>query len=321
MDDILIYTDGNENDHWETVRSVLKKLNKASLYLDIDKCKFLCQKVKYLGFIIEAGKNIIVDPEKVKAILEWKPPSTVKGIRSFLGFANFYRCFIDNFSEIAAPLIDLTKKNYTWKWGDKESEAFEKLKKIFASEPVLAQWNPDRETILEADCSGYAMGGCLSQTDDQGRLRPVAYFSKRLNGAEVNYPIHDKELLAIIACMKEWKAELQSVSKPFTILTDHKNLDYFSTKRLLSERQARYNEILQQFRFNIKWRAGRACERPDALSRRDQDKPKGADDDRTTGRVMQLFTPVSINIVKAASAEISINEHNESKKDFDELNG
>ena len=165
------------------------------------------------------------------------------------------------------------------------------------------------------------MGGCLSQTDDQGRLRPVAYFSKRLNGAEVNYPIHDKELLAIIACMKEWKAELQSVSKPFTILTDHKNLDYFSTKRLLSERQARYNEILQQFRFNIKWRAGRACERPDALSRRDQDKPKGADDDRTTGRVMQLFTPVSINIVKAASAEISINEHNESKKYFDELNG
>lgn len=321
MDDILIYTDGNENDHWETVRSVLKKLNKAGLYLDIDKCEFLCQKVKYLGFIIEAGKSITVDPEKVKAILEWKPPSTVKGIRSFLGFANFYRCFIDNFSEIAAPLIDLTKKNNTWKWGDKESEAFEKLKKIFASEPVLAQWNPDRETILEADCSGYAMGGCLSQMDDQGRLRPVAYFSKRLNGAEVNYPIHDKELLAIIACMKEWKAELQSVSKPFTILTDHKNLDYFSTKRLLSERQARYNEILQQFRFNLKWRAGRACERPDALSRRDQDKPMGADDDRTTGRVMQLFTPVSINIVKAASAEIPNNEHNESKKDFDELNG
>ena len=243
MDDVLAYTDGSEESHWRTVRSILSKLDKAGLYLDIDKCNFLCQEVKYLGFIIRAGKSITVDPSKVKAIKEWEPPTSVRGVRSFLGFANFYRCFIDKYSEIVSPLTELTKKNVTWSWGDQENLAFEKLKEIFATKPVLAQWDPDRETVLEADCSGYAMGGCLSQFDDQMRLRPVAYFSKKLNSAESNYPIYDKEMLAIVSCLREWQAELNSVARPFKIMTDHKNLSYFTTKRLLNERQTRYNDI------------------------------------------------------------------------------
>lgn len=243
MDDVLIYTTGNEDDHWRTVRSILGKLDKARLYLDIDKCEFLRKEVKYLGFIIRAGESVTVDTTKVKAILEWQPPTSVKGFRSFLGFANFYRCFVDRFSEIAAPLTNLTKKNSSWQWGEVENQAFERLKKIFASEPVLAQWDPDRETILEADCSGYALGGCLSQKVG-GTVRPVAYYSRRLNGAVVNYPIHDKEMLAIVSCLKEWQAELQSVGSPFTIYTDHKNLNYFTTKRLPNERQVRYNDLL-----------------------------------------------------------------------------
>lgn len=203
IDHILAYTDGSEDGHWKTVRSNLTKLGKAGLYLDIDKCDFLCHKVKYLGFIVEAGKSITVDPVKIKAILYWKAPTTVKGVRSFLGFANFYRCFINKFSDIAAPLTQLTKKNQAWHWGREEDTAFEKLKKVFASEPVLAQWDPDRDTILEADSSGYAMGGCLSQLDKQGIMRPVAYFSRRLNSAESNYPIHDKEMHSIVACLQE----------------------------------------------------------------------------------------------------------------------
>ncbi|KAI1003073.1 hypothetical protein K3495_g5133 [Podosphaera aphanis] len=114
MDDILAYTAGTEEGHWKTVRSILGKLEKAGLYLDIDKCDFLCQKVKYFGFIVEAGKSISVDPDKVKAILEWKAPTTVKRVWSFLGFAKFYRCFVDKFSDAAAPPIQLTKKNTPW---------------------------------------------------------------------------------------------------------------------------------------------------------------------------------------------------------------
>ena len=139
MDDILAYTDGSEESHWKTVRSILTKLDKAGLYLDIDKCEFLCKQVKYLGFIIRAGKSVTVDPSKVKSILEWQAPVSVKGVRSFLGFANFYRCFVKNFSEIAAPLTELTKNKTTWRWERDENKAFETLKKIFASEPVLAE--------------------------------------------------------------------------------------------------------------------------------------------------------------------------------------
>ncbi|KAI0992990.1 hypothetical protein K3495_g15194, partial [Podosphaera aphanis] len=303
VDDILAYTDDTEEGHWKTVRSILDKLGKAGLYLDIDKCEFLCRQVKYLGFIVKAGKGIAVDPAKVKAILEWQPPTTVKGVRSFLGFANFYRCFIEGFSDIAAPLTELTKKHAVWRWGQKENEAFEQLKRNFASEPVLAQWDPERETILEADSSGYAVGGCLSQVDKQGQIRPVAYFSKRLSSAEVNYPIHDKEMHAIIACLLEWKSELMSVAKPFKILSDHKNLKYFTTKRLLNERQVRYNDVLQQFNYTLEWRPGNISDRPDALSRRDQDKPIGLSDERTEGRILQLLTPVS-----ASPASITVKE-------------
>lgn len=295
MDDVLAYTSGDENDHWKTVRSILKKLDRAGLFLDIDKCEFLQRSVKYLGFIINAGESITVDPTKVKAIVEWQAPTTVKGVRSFLGFANFYRCFVDGFSDLVGPLIALTKKNSEWKWGADENNAFERLKRIFASKPVLAQWDPDRETIVETDCSGFALGGCLSQIDKNGNVRPVAYHSRRLSSAEVNYPIHDKEMLAIISCLQEWQAELQSVSKPFTIFTDHKNLSYFTTKRLLNERQVRYNDLIQRFNFVLKWRPGNACERPDALSRREQDMIKGLNDERTVGRVMRLLPPVAVS--------------------------
>lgn len=110
MDDVLIYTDGNEEGHWKVVQSVLGKLEKAGLFLDINKCNFLCQEVKYLGYIVRAGESLTVDPLKVKTIVEWQAPTSVKGVRSFLGFANFYRCFVKDFSDIAAPLTELTKK-------------------------------------------------------------------------------------------------------------------------------------------------------------------------------------------------------------------
>lgn len=295
VDDTLAYTDGSREGHWSTVRSILKKLRKGGLFLDIDKCEFLCREVKYLGFIVKAGQGVTVDPVKVKAILEWQAPTTVKDVRSFLGFSNFYRCFVEKFSEIALPLTNLTKKHAVWKWGEAENEAFNKLKEIFASEPVLAQWDPERETVVEADSSGYAIGGCLSQVDKLGQLRPVAYLSKRLNSAEVNYPIHDKEMHSIVACLEEWKPELISVVKPFKILTDHKNLKYFMTKQLLNERQVRYNDVLQQFRFNLEWRPGSICDRPDALSRRHQDKPRGLNDERTAGRIMKLLPSIPVN--------------------------
>ena len=290
IDDILIYSNGSLADHRKKVKQVLARLRDAGLQIDIDKCEFEATSVKYLGFIVEAGKGIRVDPEKVQAIQQWQRPRSVKGVRSFLGFANYYRQFIPKFSNIASPLTALTKKDAAFAWSKECQTAFEELKLRLITAPVLAQWDPDRETVVETDSSGYVTGGALSQRGDDGIMRPVAFFSKKNAPAECNYPIHDKELLAIIRCLEHWDAELRSVAS-FTVLTDHLNLQYFTKKQPLSERQARWAETLSRYNFTIKHRPGKEAMVPDALSRREQDMPQNVEDERLRGRRVQLLEP------------------------------
>ncbi|PHH58762.1 hypothetical protein CDD81_4662 [Ophiocordyceps australis] len=311
MDDVLIYSSGSRADHIEKVRRVLLRLQEHGLHLDPDKCEFAVKKVKYLGFILLAGEGIQADPEKVEAIKQWEAPTSITGIRSFLGFANFYRTFIHNFSAIAEPLTALTGKGATFSWGTKEQDAFERLKESFCTAPILAEWDFDQPAILEADCSGWALGGQLSQ-EIGGRKRPVAFFSQKLSAAERNYPIHDKEMLAIIRCMEEWQAELRSCPS-IQILTDHKNLEYFAKRQHLSERQARWNEFLSRFsNYEIIYRPGKEAAVPDALSRKDQDKPTQEDRD---ARFVQMIPPGKLRLAtttleeatnKAASQEIQL---------------
>ena len=289
LDDILIYTTGGLLDHCSKVEAVFKRLEKAELKLDPKKCEFAVKQTKYLGFILSLGEGIKVDPEKVEAIKSWSPPNSVKGVRSFLGFANFYREFIPNFSKIVQPLLNLTKKDHAFLWHDEHQSSFELLKKIFTTAPVLALYDPDRKTVVEADCSGYVMGACLSQFDHQNVLRPVAYFSKKLSPTQSNYEIHDKELLAVISALEIWRGELAGLKDSFEIISDHKNLQYFLTNRKLSERQVRWSYILSNFNFELKLRAGKSSARPDALSRREQDMPKDGDDERLKSREMQLI--------------------------------
>ncbi|KAM4055916.1 integrase core domain-containing protein [Hirsutella rhossiliensis] len=223
LDDVLIYSSGSKADHEAKVRRVLQALADAGLHLDPAKCEFSVQEVKYLGFIVNAGKGIACDPEKQRAIREWEAPTTVKGVRSFLGFANYYRIFIPDYAKITQSLDALLKKGTAFHWGRAENEAFQELKRRFCESPVLKQWDPSLPTFLETDCSGYALGGVLSQEGPDGRRHACAFFSKRLSPAEYNYPIHDKEMLAIMRCLDNWNAELRSCG-PFTILTDHRNL-------------------------------------------------------------------------------------------------
>jgi hypothetical protein len=289
VDDLLIFSSGSRQDHRNKVKAVLQKLLDAGLHVDIDKCAFETQEVKYLGFIVEAGKGIRMDPEKIRAIMDWKYPTSVKGIRSFLGFANFYRDFIAGFSHIAAPLTALTGKKAPIPFclPEEAKAAFDLLKMKMAEEPVLAQYNPQLETVLEPDSSGFATGGALFQRHPEG-LKPVAFYSKKLNSAEINYPIHDKELLAIIRCLEEWNPELRGLEQPLTILTDHKNLEYFQKKQRLTERQVRWADILSQHRYNLKYRPGKEAIVPDALSRRDQDTPNRLDP-RLSSRELQVL--------------------------------
>ena len=136
------------------------------------------------------------------------------------------------------PLTSLIKKGIPFVWSPRYEEAFQRLKALLIAAPVLAQWDPERKTVVETDSSGYAVGGALSQYGDDGLLHPIAFFSKKNLPAEYNYPIHDKELLAVVRCLEQWDTELRSIPS-FEVLTDHKNLEYFQKKRQLTERQVR----------------------------------------------------------------------------------
>ena len=292
IDDVLVFSTGSREDHRDKVEKVLQRLGEAGLQLDLNKCEFEAQRVKYLGYIIDVGKGLSMDPEKVEAIRSWARPQTVKGVRSFLGFANYYRVFIEDFGKFVAPLTALTKKGAKFRWTNACEEGFQSLKEAFMRGPILAIYDPEKETRLEPDASGWATGGALTQWDTEiKRWRPVAYMSTKHTPAECNYNIHDKELLAIIKCVTMWSAELKGLTKPFTILTDHMNLKPFMTKKRLTERQVRWSGILSEFNFQLDYRPGAKARIPDALSRREQDVPAGLDDDRVAEREKTLLSP------------------------------
>ena len=235
LDDILIYSE-NPKEHTDHVRLVLTALSGAGLNLKPEKCEFRRSTVKYLGMII-SDSGCGVDPAKVATIQEWATPRNVKDIQSFLGFANFLRRFVQGYSGIAAPITRLTRKDTPFKWGREQQDAFDELKQAFTTAPVLRHFDPDLPTTIETDASDYVSAGIMSQPDREGRLHPVAYFSKKHSLAECNYEIHDKELLAIIRCFEEWRPELEGSPCPVRVLTDHRNLEYFITKKLLNRRK------------------------------------------------------------------------------------
>jgi hypothetical protein len=190
---ILIYSTGSLQDHRQKVGKVPQRLIDAGLQIDIDKCEFETKRVKYLGYIIEAEAGIRVDPDKIAAIREWAMPTSVKAVQAFIGFANFYRVFIPEFYSIAEPLLNLTKKDVSFRWDDTCNRAFEEIKELLITAPILAHFDLEKETLVEADSSGYATGGLLLQKDKSNNWQPVAYYSKKHSSTEANYLIHDKE--------------------------------------------------------------------------------------------------------------------------------
>ena len=269
LDDILIYSD-NELEHESHVKKVLERLRNAGLQVDIKKCEFGVKRTKYLGFIVSTD-GIEVDPEKVEVIYNWMPPKTVKGVQSFLGFCNFYRRFIQDYGVIAKPLVRLTKTNVPFVFDQDCQEAFEELKGRLTSSPILRHYNPELESMLETDASDGVVGGILSQLHPDGEWHPVAFFSKTMAPAECNYEIHDKEMLAIIRSLSQWRAELEGANSRIKIYTDHKALEYFMTTKQLTSRQARWAEILSQFFFTIMYQPGKQNTKADTLTRREQD--------------------------------------------------
>ena len=278
LDDIVIFSRTPE-EHVRNVRAVLEKLRQYRLYANMNKCAFDVDTIAYLGFII-TPRGVEMEPDRVKTIQEWPEPTCVKDVMSFLGFANFYRKFIEGYSRIAAPLINLTKgsqhrkgsRHYVQKnkftLTKDAKDAFQKLKNAFCSAPMLRHYDPNLPTRLETDASGAAVSGIVSQKQlDDGQWHPIAYYSRKLTEVEARYETHDSELLAIVASFKHWRHYLEGSKYPITVLSDHANLRYFMTTKELNRRQARWAEQLSAFDFNIEHRPG-AGNPADAPSRR-----------------------------------------------------
>ncbi|WVZ70623.1 hypothetical protein U9M48_019271 [Paspalum notatum var. saurae] len=259
IDDILVYSK-SEEEHKEHLRIVLTRLREHKLYAKFSKCAFWLKEVSFLGHIL-SKKGVAVDPSKVKDVLNWKQPETVTEIRSFLGLAGYYRRFIKDFSKTAKPMTSLTKKNAKYLWSSKCEEAFQTLKKLLTSAPVLAQPDVTKPFDVYCDASGNGLGCVLMQ---EGRV--IAYASRQLRKHEANYPTHDLELAAVVHALKIWRHYL--LGNTCHIYTDHKSLKYIFTQPELNMRQRRWLELIKDYDLEVHYHLGKANVVADALSRK-----------------------------------------------------
>ena len=267
IDDILIYSN-TLAEHKRHVRKALEIMKANNFYGRVDKCVFHKDSCDYLGFHVSAD-GVSMDPAKLKSITEWPEPSCVKDVQSFLGFLNFYRRFIANFSQLAAPLVALTRKDSAFDMTGAPLEAFQLLKDAFTTADIVRHYQPGVHIVLETDSSDFAIGAVLSQRfADDGKLHPIAFHSRKLTDSELNYEIYDKELLSTVEAFKHWRCYLEGVSEATDVFVDHKNLEHFFGAKVLNRRQARWYELMVGFNFILKHRPGTQQGRSDALSRR-----------------------------------------------------
>jgi hypothetical protein len=189
MDDMLI-SSKNIDTNKERTNLVLKQLKQQDLYLKAEKCVFDCQKVEFLGLVVTPN-SLAMDRTKLKGIHDWPIPTTLKQVRSFLGFGNFYRRFIGRFAKLARPLNDLTKKETKFEWTPERQRDFEALKQKFEESPVLLMPNSTKPFVIESDASKFATGAVLHQRDDNGDWHPCGYISHSFDQTQWNYEIYD----------------------------------------------------------------------------------------------------------------------------------
>ena len=269
MDDILIFTETLDQLR-DLTHKVLQTIEKYDLFLKPEKCFFAQTSIEYLGLVITEGR-VSMDPAKVTGITNWPQPRTLKQLQAFLGFCNFYRRFIQNYSHVARPLFNLTKKDTAFLWSSDAETAFQFLKSAFVKAPVLALPDHSQPFRLIVDASDFAIGAILEQPDELNRWHPLTYLSKSLDATQRNWVIHDKELWSIICPLVELRHYFEGAAHPIEIWTDHNNLTYFMSKQKLTRRQARWALTLSRYDLRIVHKPG-AYNRADPLSRRTDHK-------------------------------------------------
>jgi len=261
LDDIVVYSATME-EHQHHLQLVFEKLKQNQLYVKREKCSFAQERINFLGHVIECGR-IGMEQNKIHAIRDWKIPAAVTELRSFLGLANYYRRFVEGFSEKARPLTELLKKDHKWSWTPECQAAFEGLKKAMIEGPVLGIADVTKPFEVETDASDFALGGVLLQDG-----HPIAYESRKLNDAERRYAASEKEMLAVVHCLRAWRQYL--LGSKFVVKTDNSSICHFFTQPKLSSKQARWQECLAEFDFQFEHRPGKVNQAADALSRKSE---------------------------------------------------
>ncbi|KAI3518312.1 hypothetical protein L1887_06894 [Cichorium endivia] len=299
IDDILVYSKTQE-EHEGHLRQVLEVLRQEKLYAKFSKCDFWLQEVQFLGHLVNQN-GIMVDPTKVETVLKWEVPKTPSEIRSFLGLAGYYRRFIQDFSKIAVPLTQLTKKGVAFKWGNNQQRAFETLRQKLCEAPVLTLPEGVEDMVVYCDASLHGLGAVLMQ-----RGKVIAYASRQLKPHETRYPTHDLELGAVVFALKIWRHYLYGVK--CTIYTDHKSLKYLMDQQDLNMRQHRWLDVLKDYDCEILYHPGKANVVADALSRKKICVPL-----RVTCLRMTVVTPL-LELIREAQEKAVKPENQKSER-------
>ena len=270
MDDIIVWSQTVE-EHERHLRIILQTLQDAGLYINKTKTKLFCYETSFLGHIISQD-GIKADPSKIDKIINWPASKNVKEVQQFLGLVRYLNVFLPHLTIQTSVLSRLTTKecakNFP-KWNNTYQSAFDKIKQIVLSRECLTVIDHTKLTTnniyVTTDASDRCTGAVLSFGPTWETARPVAFDSSTLKDAELNYPVHEKELLAIIRAVKKWKYDL--IGTPFFVYTDHKTLLNFATQKDLSQRQAHWMETLSSYECKFVYVKGEDNSMADALSR------------------------------------------------------
>ena len=265
IDDVIIYSD-SWSDHLQRIRKFFERLGKAKLTVNLAKTEFCHATVTFLGHLVGQGQVKPLEA-KVNAISEFPVPKCKRQLMRFLGMAGYYRKFCKNFSGIVEPLTNLLKKSTKFKWNDKCQDAFDRLKAILKSTPVLLAPDFDKCFKLAVDASDVGIGAVLLQEDNNGIDHPVCYFSKKFNKHQKNYSTIEKECLALILAIQQFEVYLTSSISPIVVFSDHNPLSFLHKLKNKNQRLLRWSLLLQEFNLDIRHIKGKDNIIPDALSR------------------------------------------------------
>ncbi|POM71042.1 LOW QUALITY PROTEIN: Hypothetical protein PHPALM_12442 [Phytophthora palmivora] len=301
FDDIFVHSRAEDGQtamevHRKHLRRVFEVMRANKLYANIDKCVFAAEEIKALGrFVSRVGVH--ADPGKVKAIAAWPTPRSQKDLRKWLGLANYLHKYSAGYAELARPLSDLLKKDADWVWERQHQDAFDSIKASLQQAPVLALPDENKSFSVVCDASDYAIGCALLQKDDEGHERVISFQSRQLKAAERNYPVHDKELLAMKYALVKFRVHLLS-SRPFLIFTDHASLRTATNSPHLSQRMVRWLSFFVEYNFHVEYKPDKLNVLADALSRRPGYELAHSGHDRsirsdTLGVSDENYTPVA----------------------------